>query len=266
MAHPWARFKRILSSPFRMKGGPEAVAIERGSETGAGRRGFIGEYIAELEGEIGILQAEMALGRDGQPDAFEISRRVVHARDLRYKAGLLRSELDRGFPRSRMRRGDGPNGQTSACPALRSQIMLDPGSDSSCLACLRALADPDPRARSTAATFLGCRRSLRSAPVLAILLGDENIEVRVAVAEALGMIGSEQTVFLLIRAMGDRARSVRAAARDALARILAVSVDLDIDRDEEDLAKEVEALVRWWIEARVECRPRSAGLPDFQQG
>ena len=96
------------------------------------------------------------------------------------------------------------------------------------------------------------------APALTVLLRDESVEVRVAAAQALEVLRSEQTVCLLIRALEDEAVSVRAAAKSALVRTLSMPLDIDVHQDPDILLLEVETLLRWWSEARTEGLPWSA--------
>ncbi len=88
--------------------------------------------------------------------------------------------------------------------------------------CPDDLSNPDPHARSRAATMLGELRVRTAVPCLVRLLREDvNTYVRSAAAEALGHIGDRAAVFPLIDATRDGSSYVRRAAAIALGQLQA---------------------------------------------
>jgi hypothetical protein len=122
-------------------------------------------------------------------------------------------------------------------------------------ACLGCLADRNSEIRRTAISILGWLGARQAEPALSALLRDEAPKVRAAAAETLGSLGSDQAVYVLIRALADEQASVRIAAKTALDRLLASRIAIDVDQRAAELMPAVEALARWWVEARVNGAP-----------
>lgn len=121
--------------------------------------------------------------------------------------------------------------------------------------CIGCLADKNSEVRRSAAAMLGWIGARQAGSALAVMLRDEEAKVRTATAETLGLLGSEQEIYALIRAIGDEEVSVRRAAKIALDRILASRIDLDVEQGMAALMPQVDALVSWWIKARVSGEP-----------
>lgn len=81
---------------------------------------------------------------------------------------------------------------------------------------LRRLRLPPWYARSSALAVIGRRRLRQALPGLAAVVGDHNVDVRRAAAEALGEIGGDEAVRLLVRLKKDVSPYVRAAAEEAI--------------------------------------------------
>jgi hypothetical protein len=268
MANGWTRVKRVLSRPFKRRGRDEEAAPDADR-----RREKLFGQVAVLCGQIDDLKREIlrghGLGR--KTVSAGIHRRLIRARDLRYKLGLLRAELRRGP-------GSGVVEESNKSPPAESPAKPRSLADFECLldspdhrerilalrglhnlpspvsvpACLSCMADRSPEVRRSAATILGWERYHPAAPALAILLKDEDREVRRAAVEALGALGEEQSVYSLIRALEDEDDQVRIAAREALFRTVPIPIELDVDEDPEVLFPKIEGLIRWWVDARVE--------------
>lgn len=71
-------------------------------------------------------------------------------------------------------------------------------------------------ARSSVLGIVGRRRLREAVPEIRQTLGDANVEVRRAAAEALGEIGGEEALRLLVRLKKDASPYVRAAAEEAI--------------------------------------------------
>jgi hypothetical protein len=77
-------------------------------------------------------------------------------------------------------------------------------------------------ARSSALEIIGYRHLREAVPKIRQVIGDANVEVRRAAAEALGEIGGEEAVRLLVRLKKDANPYVRAAAEEAIGKTSAV--------------------------------------------
>jgi HEAT repeat protein len=89
---------------------------------------------------------------------------------------------------------------------------------------VRRLRHPPWYARSSALSVIGRRRIREALAGIGAAVGDPNVEVRRAAAEALGEIGGEEAVRLLVRLKKDANPYVRAAAEDAIARTSGVRI------------------------------------------
>jgi HEAT repeats len=89
---------------------------------------------------------------------------------------------------------------------------------------IRRLRHPPWYARSSALSVIGRRRIREALAGIGAAVGDPNVEVRRAAAEALGEIGGEEAVRLLVRLKKDANPYVRAAAEDAIARTSGVRI------------------------------------------
>lgn len=142
---------------------------------------------------------------------------------------------------------------------------------------IRAVADPLPNVRSTAATALGALRATEATPQLLGLLGDPEAGPRRAAIEALGQLGGPEAVAGLVGALGAGDSETRAAAAGALGAIgdgsaveplLAAAGDLDPDvgRAATDALARIRdpraeaALVALTGHSRVEVRERAAKI------
>ncbi|MEN6559331.1 MAG: HEAT repeat domain-containing protein [Acidobacteriota bacterium] len=83
---------------------------------------------------------------------------------------------------------------------------------------VRRLHLPPWYARSAALAVIGRRRLREALPGIGTAVGDPNADVRRAAAEALGLIGGEESVRLLVRLKKDANPYVRAAAEEAIGR------------------------------------------------
>jgi HEAT repeat protein len=89
---------------------------------------------------------------------------------------------------------------------------------------VRRLRRPPWYARSSALIVIG-RRGLREAlPGIEAAIGDANVDVRRAAAEALGRIGGDLAVRLLVRLRKDPSPYVRSAAEEAIGKTSGVRI------------------------------------------
>jgi HEAT repeat protein len=79
----------------------------------------------------------------------------------------------------------------------------------------RLRSDPDPWVRARAAAALGALRSPEAIPALSAARTDESVDVRLAIADALGDIGGLEAEDVLFALDGDGDLLVRGAAREA---------------------------------------------------
>ena len=71
-----------------------------------------------------------------------------------------------------------------------------------------------------AATLMGTRRDIKGIDALLLALGDEDENVRAAVAEALGNLGDDSAVMSLMRLFEDESQQVRDVALWSLRRLV----------------------------------------------
>ena len=81
---------------------------------------------------------------------------------------------------------------------------------------LKRLRLPPWYARSSALGIIGCRRIREAIPEIGRAVGDANVEVRRAAAEALGEIGGDESLKLLVVLKKDANPYVRTAAEEAI--------------------------------------------------
>ena len=81
---------------------------------------------------------------------------------------------------------------------------------------LKRLRLPPWYARSSALGIIGCRRLREAIPEIRRAVGDANVEVRRAAAEALGEMGGDEALRLLVALKKDANPYVRAAAEEAI--------------------------------------------------
>jgi HEAT repeat protein len=89
---------------------------------------------------------------------------------------------------------------------------------------LRRLRLPPWYARSSALAVIGRRRLRQALPGLAAAVGDPNVEVRRAAAEALGEMGGNEAVRLLVQLKKDASPYVRTAAEEAIEKARGVRI------------------------------------------
>jgi HEAT repeat protein len=360
----WDQVKRILKKPFDSKRSTEQPAPDVSGFSNDRRRRFIKRQIVDLEEEVREVQqglgwaAEMA----GTEVTFDIRQRLTRARDLRYKANLLRAELSRSFPSDSKRfeknTPDAPTAEPApdkvaeianqllqtisfvnrsqkmifqramtdllslsaykrraaikiigdlrlpeCTPLIKAALVFQDDviqikalealvelnaegiieelekrifshncrvrfaalrglfnlhSDSIYFACLQGLADISTDIRRGAIRFLALIDEKESAPAIGVMLRDEDKEVRVTAARALGSLGAEQTVYMLIRALEDEEIAVREASKDSLVRILDRPLHIELRTEPAELSQMAAGLLRWWTEVRPRGGPWSA--------
>lgn len=81
---------------------------------------------------------------------------------------------------------------------------------------LKRLRLPPWYARTSTLRIMGCRRIQEVVPEIVRAVGDANVEVRRAAAEALGEMGGEEALRLLVALKKDANPFVRAAAEEAI--------------------------------------------------
>jgi hypothetical protein len=81
---------------------------------------------------------------------------------------------------------------------------------------LKRLRLPPWYARSSTLRIIGCRRIREAVPEIVRAVGDANVEVRRAAAEALGEMGGDEALRLLVALKKDANPFVRAAAEEAI--------------------------------------------------
>jgi len=81
---------------------------------------------------------------------------------------------------------------------------------------LKRLRLPPWYARSATLRIIGCRRIREAVPEMRRAVGDTNVEVRRAAAEALGEMGGDEALKLLVVLKKDANPYVRAAAEEAI--------------------------------------------------
>jgi HEAT repeat protein len=81
---------------------------------------------------------------------------------------------------------------------------------------LKRLRFPPWYARSSTLRIIGCRRIREAVPEMVRAVGDANVEVRRAAAEALGEMGGNEALRLLVALKKDANPYVRAAAEQAI--------------------------------------------------
>jgi hypothetical protein len=81
---------------------------------------------------------------------------------------------------------------------------------------LRRLRLPPWYARSSTLRIVGCRRIREAVPEIVRAIGDANVEVRRAAAEALGEMGGDEALRYLVVLKKDANPYVRAAAEEAI--------------------------------------------------
>ena len=81
---------------------------------------------------------------------------------------------------------------------------------------LKRLRLPPWYARSSTLRIIGCRHIREAVPEIIRAVGDANVEVRRAAAEALGQMGGDEALGLLIALKKDANPYVRAAAEEAI--------------------------------------------------
>jgi HEAT repeat protein len=121
-----------------------------------------------------------------------------------------------------------------------------------------ALEDDDVEVRIASATALGWKRDTGPAPIeviaaLGLLLYDVEVSARVAATRALGELGDERGVFTLIRALVDESELVREAAVQSLVGVLGDRV-VDVLQQGKEPARRMASVQVWWEESRVDWR------------
>lgn len=224
MVASWNQIKGFLTKPFHPKE-TEHPLPDTSSYSNDRRRRFIKRQIVDLEEEIREIQKGLGWATEiaGTEITFDIRQRLTRARDLRYKASLLRAELGRSFPAESKRfEKETPDAPCAEAPPPRVAEMANQLLESTVFVnrsqrmiferSVTDLLSSSAYKRRAAIKNIGDLRLPEAAPLLkaALIFQDENIQIKCL--EALVEINADGIIEELEQRLDSRSGRVRFAA------------------------------------------------------